>query len=115
MASSKSKKTPYTEDGWTFEEVKKFETILDEFDSTTPPPPAFFQQVAREMTWKTMKDIILHYHLLMRDLNIIRNSDVEMTFDEAGNSVYKIRDEQSFESQSEKQAKDGKGKGDVSE
>lgn len=102
-SSSNDGKEPYTEDGWTFEDVKKFETILDEFDF--PPPPEFFQQVAHEMPWKKMESIKFHYELLIRDLSIIFNSDIDVISDETED------DEQSVDSQSE----NDKGNGDSSE
>lgn len=91
--SSDDGNEPYTEDGWTFEDVKKFENILNEFDD--PPPPEFFQQVAYEMPWKTMESIKFHYELLMRDLSIICDPDFEVIFDEAEDH------EQSVDSESE--------------
>lgn len=88
---------PCSEDGWTFQDVKKFESIWSQFDD--PAPPEFFQQVAHEMSWKTMESIILHYELLMRDLSILDGSDDEVIFDEAeGRDIY---NEQSDDSKSE--------------
>ena len=105
---SNDENEPCSENGWTFKDVKKFEHIWGEFDF--PTPPAFFQKVALEMSWKTMKAIKLHYQLLLRDLRIIKNSDVETICDETGGQVFKICDEQ-VDSQSEKQAENNKGKG----
>lgn len=106
-------KEPYTEDGWTFEEVKKFENILNQFDE--PPPPEFFQQVAHVMPWKTIESIKFHYELLMRDLSIIINSYDELIsgydegiFDEDEGQV--ICNQHFVDSQSEKKAENDKGK-----
>lgn len=89
-SSSKDGKEPCTEDGWTFEEVMKFEKVWSRFDS---PSPAFFQQVAREMPWKTIKAIRLHYQLMIRDLDIILNSERDLIGDDAGGEVHMNRDE----------------------
>ncbi|WOG89212.1 hypothetical protein DCAR_0208449 [Daucus carota subsp. sativus] len=83
-SSSADEYEPYTEDGWSFKDVKKFETILNEFD--TPPPPAFFEQIAREMPWKTLEAIKLHYQLLLKDMEKIKNGEFEMISDNSEDS-----------------------------
>ncbi|WOH00975.1 hypothetical protein DCAR_0520353 [Daucus carota subsp. sativus] len=98
-SSSNVEHEPYTEDGWSFEDVKKFETILYKFD--TPPPPAFFEEVAHEMPWKTMKAIKLHYELLLKDLGKIKNLEFEMICVEDEGQACSICGEQSADSQSD--------------
>ncbi|XP_017245469.1 transcription factor DIVARICATA-like [Daucus carota subsp. sativus] len=64
----------YTADGWTFKDVKLFETIMLDFEENGSLQ--FFERVALVMPWKTIASIKLRYQTLMNELKLIRSSDV---------------------------------------
>ncbi|KAA8547612.1 hypothetical protein F0562_004041 [Nyssa sinensis] len=58
---------------WTFEENKLFENALAEFDHSSP---AFFQNVASRVPWKSIDQIKNHYEALVEDIEMIESGHV---------------------------------------
>lgn len=58
-----------TSDGWTVKEDDIFEKLWCDFDGVASP--AFFQQIAHELPWKSMNAIKIHYECYMRELDLI--------------------------------------------
>ncbi|KAI3462281.1 hypothetical protein Pfo_018944 [Paulownia fortunei] len=55
---------------WTFEENKLFENALAEID---PGSPAFFENVASRVPWKSIEEIKTHYQALVEDVEMIES------------------------------------------
>ncbi|CAA0823292.1 Duplicated homeodomain-like superfamily protein [Striga hermonthica] len=59
--------------GWTYEENKLFEVALAEIE---PGSPAFFENVASKIPWKSIEDIKKHYEALIEDLKMIETGEI---------------------------------------
>lgn len=71
---------------WTFEENKLFENALAEIDQNSP---AFLENVASRIPWKSMDDVKNHYQALIEDVDMIDSGRVPLPdypdFDADGN------------------------------
>ncbi|KAK6154053.1 hypothetical protein DH2020_013692 [Rehmannia glutinosa] len=56
--------------GWTIEENNMFEKALAEI---MPDSPAFFENVASRIPWKSIEDVQNHYQALLHDLDMIES------------------------------------------
>lgn len=60
---------------WTFEENKLFESALAEIEPTSP---AFLENVASRIPWKSMEDVKNHYQALLDDLEMIESGKIPL-------------------------------------
>ncbi|KAK6127569.1 hypothetical protein DH2020_038687 [Rehmannia glutinosa] len=56
--------------GWTIEENNMFEKALAEI---MPDSPAFFENIASRIPWKSIEDVQNHYQALLHDLDMIES------------------------------------------
>ncbi|KAH6797016.1 Duplicated homeodomain-like superfamily protein [Perilla frutescens var. hirtella] len=57
---------------WTREENKLFENALAEIDPTSP---AFFENIAAKVPWKSIQEIKVHYEALVHDIEMIESGN----------------------------------------
>lgn len=57
---------------WTSEENKLFENALADIDPTSP---AFFENVASRVPWKSIEEIKIHYQALVDDVEMIESGN----------------------------------------